>query len=529
MQPLWEERIKYLEERNKKIKESAEKSYSRTEEFQQLFMENTNEQKQGRREKKDENSMRILELLRSPDVNPNAMVSAQSIANSKTMTLPLFEAIRVTAHLTYKKEFLSCLISRHADPSSLTNGLFYDCAESETVLAEYGLPDHALDVTLYRMLLPHKKISFEEATKSIVPLVFDGARSFPAFFEKLIEFGDRETLVFLLAAGFNPNTKNGKGETPLFSTYRLPGKKSLRQLLLAAGADPEIRDQAGKRADEYKLDDNIVLLWQKQDINGIKQFLEKGGNPNMILPDGRTLLTDACRRRNVEMVRVLLTHKADPNKADSTGSKTIKLPTFAATQYLRQNKGSSYDRTREIEILKLLLEHGARLNVSPETGLSNTRINIMCILATKSNERHKLFPIMLPYCAKFNNTAWLGLSIELLRSISKISRKNQLLFLNAVPTELLVENFSCWMYRIQMDPAILQKVLKNGLKINEKSYKDATPLYWAVPKQPFDVIEAMLKAGADPDITSSNGKRPIDRTRDKKIRNLLQKYSKRRR
>ena len=249
----------------------------------------------------------------------------------------------------------------------------------------------------------------------------------------------------------------------------------------------------------------------------------------MILPDGRTLLTDACHRRNVEMVRLLLTHKANPDKADSTGSKSAKFPIYAATQYLRQNKGGSHDRARELEILILLLEHGAKISRS-DTGTTSARSNIFCTLIVKSNERNKLFPILLPYYAKIDKELyWLVLSVDLFKTIRKISRKNQLLFLNTVPAKLLVERYSQWQFFIQMEPAILQKALKNGLKINEKSYRDATPLYWAVPKQPFDVIEAMLKAGANPDITSSNGKRPIDRTRDKKIRNLLQKYSKRRR
>jgi ankyrin repeat protein len=60
-------------------------------------------------------------------------------------------------------------------------------------------------------------------------------------------WGDAEAVAALLAAGATVNSRGDKGQTPLFCTE----STQVVDLLLAAGADPTIKDEFGETAESF--------------------------------------------------------------------------------------------------------------------------------------------------------------------------------------------------------------------------------------------------------------------------------------
>ncbi len=61
------------------------------------------------------------------------------------------------------------------------------------------------------------------------------------------------------------------------------------------------------------------------DINRVKSFLDRGMNPNVTDDDGRTALFITVRHQYVDMVKLLLNAKADPNIKDFYDDSPLKI------------------------------------------------------------------------------------------------------------------------------------------------------------------------------------------------------------
>ena len=113
--------------------------------------------------------------------------------------------------------------------------------------------------------------------------------------------GDRQA--FRTQASANPKVaklKGPGGATPLMYAA-LYGDADAMRLLLAGGADPNSRNEAGATA----------LMWAVDDREKTRLLLEHGADANARSDDGRTpLMIAAGRSGNVEVVRLLLDHGA---------------------------------------------------------------------------------------------------------------------------------------------------------------------------------------------------------------------------
>jgi ankyrin repeat protein len=149
--------------------------------------------------------------------------------------------------------------------------------------------------------------------------------------------GDRRA--FRMQASAHPNvaTLRGPGGTTPLMYAALYGDVDAMRLLLAGGADPNSRNEAGATA----------LMWAVDDREKTRLLLERGADANARSDDGRTpLMIAAGRAGNVDVVRLLLDHGAG-------------APTRAATPFGQLNPVIEAATAGDEATLRLLIERGA--------------------------------------------------------------------------------------------------------------------------------------------------------------------------
>ncbi len=96
-------------------------------------------------------------------------------------------------------------------------------------------------------------------------------------------------------------------------------------------------------------------------------LIEAGADPNAENKNGVTPLHRAVRTRCAAAVRTLLTHGADARRMNGSGSTALHL---AVQSTGRGGSGSAAAREQQTEIIRLLLDHGARSSDRDSAGRS---------------------------------------------------------------------------------------------------------------------------------------------------------------
>jgi len=71
---------------------------------------------------------------------------------------------------------------------------------------------------------------------------------------------------------------------------------------------------------------------------------------------------------------------------------------------------------------------------------------------------------------------------------------------------------------------MVKYLIDHGADINQKQYKDSTPIYIASIIGHIHIVEYLLSKGANINIKNSEGKSPIETTKTEAIRNLLKSH-----
>jgi ankyrin repeat protein len=157
-----------------------------------------------------------------------------------------------------------------------------------------------------------------------------------------LRLGDRAAFRKTLSgASKSVNAKGPGGSTPLLYAV-LYGDASTMKLLLDAGADPNIRNDAGASP----------LMWAAGDLEKVRLLVEHGADVNAKSDAGRTpLLIAAGRFNNAPVVKLLLDHGANPS---------VKSPGLFGDMTVLSEAASSGDES----VLRMLVDRGASVKAA---------------------------------------------------------------------------------------------------------------------------------------------------------------------
>jgi ankyrin repeat protein len=167
------------------------------------------------------------------------------------------------------------------------------------------------------------------------------AGSYEDFFVA-IKNDNASSLASLLDRGFDPNTRDPKGQPGLTMALQERSPKALKALLDRPGIDINALNQAGESA--------LMMAALKGDLPGAQQLLDRGAKVNQ---SGWSPLHYAATGPEPRLVQLLLERGAEVNAASPNGT----TPLMMAAQY-----GSE-------DSVKLLLERGADASRRNDRGL----------------------------------------------------------------------------------------------------------------------------------------------------------------
>lgn len=124
----------------------------------------------------------------------------------------------------------------------------------------------------------------------------------------------------LLAAGADPDARDDEGRTPLFSAV-LGGSLGLVGLLLESGADINARDHQGFSALHFAAQEDLPEM--------ARLLIAKGADVNAVDEDGSSVLWRAVfsSRARPDMIPILMAAGAKPDLANKAGESPRDLAT----------------------------------------------------------------------------------------------------------------------------------------------------------------------------------------------------------
>ena len=158
------------------------------------------------------------------------------------------------------------------------------------------------------------------------------------------------------------------GDTPLHMAAAAYQRDVAAELLLL-GANVNARNRRGAEPLHYAADGIPGSPWWAPDAQyAVVEFLiGAGANPNSEDKSGVAPLHRAVRTRCTPAVRALLSNGADVLRRNKSGSTPLHL---AVQNTGRGGTGSAVSRKEQTEIIRLLLNHGARPADKDSTGKS---------------------------------------------------------------------------------------------------------------------------------------------------------------
>lgn len=165
------------------------------------------------------------------------------------------------------------------------------------------------------------------------------------------EAGDVSAVLSLLQAGAQINATDERGRTAVMAATHTNRVEAVRALI-EAGADINIRDN--------HLDNPFLYASAEGLYEIVKLTIEAGADTRLTNRFGGTALIPACERGHVEIVRELLT------RTDVDVNHVNDLGWTALLEAIILSDGGP----RHQEIVQLLMDHGANINIPDGNGVT---------------------------------------------------------------------------------------------------------------------------------------------------------------
>ena len=118
------------------------------------------------------------------------------------------------------------------------------------------------------------------------------------------------------------------------------------RILLAAGADPNVRDNVGDSPLRWCAENGYLEMARLLLLCGATKTMHESGGPT-----GQNALGFAVARLNVDMVRLLLAHGADPRIEDVDDMTTFRRLQLSVKHGRIPDDPASQERLQEIRQL----------------------------------------------------------------------------------------------------------------------------------------------------------------------------------
>ena len=374
----------------------------------------------------------------------------------------------------------------------------------------------------------------------------------------LVDEVNLEAVTLLLEKGAKVDKKDATGDTALHILIQARAPESetkidILNLLLRNGGDPNIENNAGKTPIEYALEkkqkeiayeiikyakehnikfpdkvnqaiakeinDNLLKAVLSKDIPTIKNLLELGADPNIRLTshNKNPILQYLVDDVNLEAVTLLLKKGVKVDNKDQDGDTALHVLSQARAPHSKA----------KIDILELLLKNGADLNKENNAGKTplecaeeNKQKEIADAIIKYANEHN------IKFSDKVNRAIAKEANDNLLKVVSskdapdkKAEAIKNLLELGADPNIRLTSHNKNPILQYFVNEVNLEAVtllLKKGAKVDNKDQDGDTALHVLSQalaphsKAKIDILELLLKNGADLNIKNNAGKTPFD-------------------
>ena len=250
------------------------------------------------------------------------------------------------------------------------------------------------------------------------------------------------------------------------------------------------------------------FLWNaagKGDIQSVEIALKSGAKGNVLLPKGiekkgkqDTALMLAAKNGHVEITKLLLESGADANIQDNTYFKDTALQkvltesAIVIDELMCMNEKAiqKWDinlRKKHVEIVKLLIKHGADINV--RRGFGN--LTFLMYVAMKCD--HEMLKLLLEHCADVNAKDEDGKTALMLAVRGSNSRLDDFLRKNEIINDI---------YSVEK---VIQVLLEHGADVNAKDEYGKTALMLAAENGRAKIARLLLEHKAATNVQTTIG------------------------
>ena len=348
----------------------------------------------------------------------------------------------------------------------------------------------------------------------------------------------------LLERGADVNTRRNDHWTPLHVASYF-GNVEIVRLLLDHGADPETNAEGDMGSKPLHKVSYGKYRSQEDGVRVAQLLPERGADVNTRRNDDWTPLHVASYFGNVEIVRLLLDHGADPeaNAEDHMGDKPLHQVSCGSYRspedgvcvaQLLLERGADVNTRRNdhqtplhlasylgiVEIVRLLLDHGADPEANAEGNVGSKPLHMVSYGKYRSQEDGvRVAQLLLERGADVNtrrNDHWTSLHAASYLGIVEIVR---LLLDHGADPEANAEGdvgskplhfVSFGEYRSQEDGVrVAQLLLEHGVDVNTRRNNRWTPLHIASLLGKFEIAQVLIDHSAEVDAVDDIGETPL--------------------